>query len=750
MSPNSVFFAMEGSGPLANICRKRENIQRQDNTKKPPKTKERDFIKLLNKEIELKPAIKSLVDSVPNYGNLTRSSFLPGDKLMGILKEKLMLLSQILTTDKIVEKVTVSGPETMGESIWKIHQHILHQHYHPTDEISIFSTDSKAILFSLLCQRNIHLFRSYFNNFIFIDICSLRSKLQYSLPQRHPEQVILDFVFMILLAGSEYLPKISNSFVLERDFEIYKQNTLQHGFYNPNDRTINIGFIISMIPTQKVNFAPPENQLKKAMKNLIYYCSKSTGRTEHNKFKFLPGSLMINDVVVNLDTNKPEVENLKSHLSLSSELWSQYPLNEEQKSNFNNQVKYHLKRIILETKEKSAEQFNSYYQGLVWQMEYLQVASDKPDFSYIYPYKEGLIFNGTNSGMIHNSINTLPSEFQSLKNPIPNTLFSNLLLCNNKDNISLLLQPLYLKVYKSFDPVTVDMVKEYRKEFKQLLSIDKSKLSRYQQSIALTYNPIYEIYGINEKDTTISYTFLDNRKYGPSGNEKSDYKHYNQFFNNFKELIVYPERESITKKYPINHKNMSKEKLDEVSKKKKSKKSKKSKSTENDEMDIDDTKKIKKKSKSKGKEKLEKKEEDTNNSKEKKPKKQSVNKEEADKDVENDRKHKESKIKKSKKSKIEDKEAKKVEGENDDKPSEKKNSKKSKKDNSEPVDEASKESIKKSKSTKDKMEIEVIVVSNKSSKKSNDVEPKKKRSKPDKKRKLEDPVEVSHPKKKVK
>jgi 5'-3' exonuclease len=315
-------------------------------------------------------------------------NFTPGTEFLNNLKEKLKeFCFQSLVLRKKYQHTSflISGADSIGEGEFKIFEHIKSLSKEK-ENILVVGSDSDLLLFGLKTFEKKNVFVLKEKDILF-DTQKLRNKILSMKKATNEKRIIEDFIFLSLLNGNDYFPKIRGYNFANTLKDYFTSNSYLID-YNENDLTIKINwkFFFQILKVKEFNQKSNTNyEHPKSKLTLIF--SKSFGK---NLIYHHPDESNENLVEVYFDTVKLMEYNGTSkkdaHLK-SSQMILDSLSNEEFLKKFlpshvePNEMMIEIDRI-LETvaSEEPSEQplehnlndlFQNYFEGVIWVFQYL-------------------------------------------------------------------------------------------------------------------------------------------------------------------------------------------------------------------------------------------------------------------------------------------------------------------------------------------------------------------------------------------
>ena len=173
---------------------------------------------------------KRLTKTLPNSAtwNASQRSLMAENYFTKLLNSQLEILLSTLSKEEELTFI-LSDSQAKGEGEFKVMRHIRDMHRKkPSWNFTIYSADSDVIAQALIseCADNIHVVYGNNSPMVTVSIRHLKIKLS-SIIRTQPSRNFDDFLFILVLNGSDYLPPLNRQKNgIERLINIYRTNLL--------------------------------------------------------------------------------------------------------------------------------------------------------------------------------------------------------------------------------------------------------------------------------------------------------------------------------------------------------------------------------------------------------------------------------------------------------------------------------------------------------------------------------------------
>jgi len=367
----TLFLAFDGPGPRAKIVTQRA---RRLNT--------------AEEEASLKQK-----DSIPPVSSL---QFTPGTDFMDDLKDDICAFVSSKVRDG--QEYYVSASDKEGEAECKIFSHISSLPKVPNEKIMVVGNDGDFILFALRSPRakDISLLRSNKFRVCELKINEIRESLVSSFPERKPElddALINDFIFLNILQGNDYIPKLRWGSVLWDYYRELKRVEMKNEILYLEDKNeINGKFMEEVVRKMRTHFHNnqephhPKSILhnimaKYAMVLPIHYEELKTPMSSNYRIQIKVGGepLAIGEgLTAKIATKNAAVKAIEENLLLNL---MKKRLTKEEGKEFEDAI---LVARTTNEVEDTPNQTEKFSEGLLWLMEYMK--GNCVNYRYFYPF----------------------------------------------------------------------------------------------------------------------------------------------------------------------------------------------------------------------------------------------------------------------------------------------------------------------------------------------------------------------------
>jgi hypothetical protein len=315
-------------------------------------------------------------------------NFTPGTEFLNNLKEKLKEFcfhSLVLRKKYEHTNFLISGADSIGEGEFKIFEHIKSLNKEK-ENILVVGSDSDLLLFSLKTFEKKNVFVLKEKDILF-DTKKLRNKILRMKKATNEKRIIEDFIFLSLLNGNDYFPKIRGYNFINTMMDYFNSDSFLIDF-NENDLTIKINwkFFFQILKVKEFNeksnsnYDNPKSKLtlifsKTFGKNLIYH------HPDESNENFVEIYFDTEKLVEYKGSSKKNAHLVSSQMvldSLSDEEFLKKFLPKHVKPN---EMLIEIDRILESiTEDEPLEEpikdnlndlFQNYFEGVIWVFQYL-------------------------------------------------------------------------------------------------------------------------------------------------------------------------------------------------------------------------------------------------------------------------------------------------------------------------------------------------------------------------------------------
>eukprot|EP01080_Neovahlkampfia_damariscottae_P001850 gene1850-991_t len=383
----TIFLAIDGPAPRAKLLTQRERRFKPSSASKFGKSTKKQFL-------------------------INPLNFTPGTDFLNRLKQKLKefcLNSLVFRLKYSNTKFFISGADCLGEGEFKIFEHMKTLNQTKSENILVVGSDSDLILFGMknLKKKKIFILKekdNLFNTFEIKHELLKRKKKGMENGSEHGNRTVDDFIFLTLLNGNDYFPKLKGiNYVSTLENYLKSKKYLIH--FNPIESTISIDwdFFFEILKVHDKKERVQDFRHPKALVGMIF--SKTLGKNLVFKDELLASGgskveVYFNDkkIVEKIGTNKKDAHKKAAEQILNLLKQEEFLLkilpDHVKPSEMIDECERILDQISSPNDEETGEivevnfkeLIQNYFEGVIWVLKYL--SGECNDYSFYFKFDE--------------------------------------------------------------------------------------------------------------------------------------------------------------------------------------------------------------------------------------------------------------------------------------------------------------------------------------------------------------------------